>query len=95
MEILRSILSKVLSRHGLRDHADSALIVHKAQQWFAEVLPALERDIEVLKLEGRTLHVRCRHSIAAQECQQLFSRLREYLLQECPTRPIENLRFSR
>lgn len=95
MDSVRSVLPKILAKRGLKDHAQAALITHKAQKFLEGVLPTLADAIHVDKLERGTLIISVGHSIAAQECQQLFPRLREYLQKECPEVPVLEVRVMR
>ncbi|OGJ56602.1 hypothetical protein A3D88_02370 [Candidatus Peribacteria bacterium RIFCSPHIGHO2_02_FULL_52_16] len=83
MDSIRSLLPKVLRKRGLHAHAEASLVVHRSTLWIREQLPALAADIHVEKLQDATLIIRCKNSVAAQECQMLASKLKTYLEQEC------------
>lgn len=87
MDSLRSIIPKVLSKRGIATQAHASLVVHKAQAWLNEVLPALAAELTVQKVQDSVLVIECKNSIAAQECAQLSSRLLEYLRKECGKGP--------
>ena len=82
MQSVRSLLPKVLRNRGLHVHAEASLVVHRAVIWIREQLPALAGDIHIEKLQDATLIIRCKNSVAAQECQMLAPKLKEYLAKE-------------
>ena len=87
MDSLRSLLPKVLNKRGIATQAHASLVVHKAQEWLLQVLPALSAELKVQKVQDRVLVIECSNSIAAQECSQLSARLLEYLQKECGKAP--------
>ncbi len=64
-----SLLTAVLNRRGLADHAGSALIVHRCEQWIKERMPAIFPFVQVRFVQDGTLVIACSHAIAQQECQ--------------------------
>jgi len=95
MDSVRSVLPKILAKRGLKDHAQAALIVHKAQLFLERVLPTLASEIRVQKMSQGTLIIAVTHSIAAQECQHLMPRLKEHLAKEYPELPVLEIRTIR
>lgn len=95
MDHIFKLLPGVLQKRGLREHAVSALVVHRARSWIAERLPSVCSYLEVLKINDGTLFIACRHSIAAQECQAVLSDLCSFLQQECPFAVIRDVRLAR
>ncbi|MBI3331347.1 DUF721 domain-containing protein [Candidatus Peregrinibacteria bacterium] len=95
MDSLRSVLPKILAKRGLKEHAEAALVVHKAQLFLESVLPTLSSGIHAEKLERGTLMIAVANSIAAQECQQLSGRLLEHLKAECPGVAVAEIRIRR
>lgn len=95
MERLFHLLPKVLQKRGLQEHAQSALVLHRAQHWLIARLPILEPCIHVRHIKDGVLTVGCDHAIAIQECQASLPDLREYLKIECPFVRVQEIRFIR
>ncbi len=95
MDKLASVLTHVLNRRGIRDHAAGALVTHRVRGWFAERLPALAAFVHVIKVENGSLFLTCEHSVALQECQGVLTELQAFLRLECPFEAIKDIRVSR
>jgi len=95
MDHLASILPTVLGKRGLKDHAQAALVVHRAQLWVGGRLASLKELLTVRKLEDGTLFIACGHSIALQECQAIVPELLAYLQKECRFSSVRSIRLAR
>jgi len=90
-----SVLSGVLSRRGLKEHATGAMVVHKSTHWITKRLPFCAEFIRVTKVADGVLFILCDHSVALQECAGIAPELKEFLAKECPFLPISDVRISR
>jgi hypothetical protein len=95
MDHIFSVLPKVLRKRGLQEHAEGALVVHRAQQWLHERLPHLATVISVRNVKENVLHIVCIHSIAVQECQNAIPDLQDYLRSNCAFAGILEVRVGR
>lgn len=84
MDRLFTVVPKVLRKRGLQEHAEGALVVHRAQQWISEHLPLIAEVILVQSFKENTLFIDCEHSVALQECQAISADLHAYLRSNCP-----------
>lgn len=97
MDALRNVLPQVLQKRGLKTQANAALVVFRSEQWLREVLPGLAEAISVEKFDGNILSIRCKNSVALQECAHRSPRLKSYLLESCRdvVPPTISVRFVR
>ncbi len=90
-----SLLSGVLNRRGLKDHAISALVVHKARFWLRERLPSSDGFVHISKIADGVLFIQCNHSIMLQECTGVIPEMKEFLARECPFLVVSDIRVVR
>src|SRR5690348_11175791 len=83
MDRLFSLIPKVLHRRGLQEHAESALVVHRVEQWLQTRVPELTSSIRVQKVQNGALFLSCSNSVVLQECKALQADLMAYLSIEC------------
>lgn len=95
MDLLFSLIPGALKKRGLAEHAEGALIVHRAQKWLQEKCPHLLECVKVRSIKDHVLTIECTHSVALQECQACSQDLLLYLQQECPFGIIKNVRLLR
>lgn len=95
MDSLQSLLPKVLRKRGLQAQASASLVTFQAQRWLEKELPAFKEAVKVTTFTDTVLSVSCAHSIAAQECHHLSRALKEFLLQECPSAAVSEIRLLR
>jgi len=96
MDRVSSVIKKVLEKHGLRQHAEAALVVHHAEQWLQDALPNLKDGITAQSLgEDGTLLIECAHSVAAQECQIELPHLILFLREDCGHSSVRTARIVR
>jgi len=96
MDRLSQILPKVLKSKGLKEHADAALVLHRAQAWISENLPAIRSVVfaESMQEDG-TLLLACEQPAAAQECLAALPHLKVFLREECGFLPVRTIRLIR
>lgn len=90
-----SLLPGVLNRRGLKDHAQSALAVHKAKQWLDERLPSCKGEVRISKVADGVLYLECTHSIVLQECAGIVPEMKDFLAKECAFLPVSEVRITR
>lgn len=95
MDRMFTVLPKVLHKRGLHEHAESALVVFRAERWLHTRFPTFEGLIRVQKLANNTLHIVCTHSIALQECQASIPDLHKYLHADCSFKGVTDIRITR
>lgn len=95
MDRVSSLLSRVLHKRGIEAHAQSALIVHRAQQWLHERSPALRTGAKATRVKDGALIVTCMHSIALQECNDSATDLIAYLKENCPSGAVSVVQATR
>lgn len=95
MDRVADLLTKVLQRRGLADHAQAALAVHRAQAWLKQHLPHIHSVLRVARLHEGTLEIECGHAIAAQECQAQVPGLLSYLQENGKNLKIHSIRLIR
>ncbi|MDD5041463.1 MAG: DciA family protein [Candidatus Peribacteraceae bacterium] len=96
MDRLSQILPKVLQSRGIKQHADAALVLHRAQAWIAENLSNLRTSVFPQSLqEDGTLLIECKDSAAAQECLSALPHLKVFLREECGFLPVRTIRLVR
>lgn len=95
MERLFHLLPKALNKRGLQEHAQSALLIHRTQQWLEKRFPVTAPNIHTRHIKDGVLTVACDHAIALQECQASLGDLMENLKTECPFVRIREVRFVR
>lgn len=83
MDRLSTLLPKVLRKHGIKDEADAALVVHTANQWLQEQGGILTTSVAAMRFARNTLTLCTQSSVAAEEVrgknEELLSALRERL----------------
>ncbi|ALM09801.1 MAG TPA: hypothetical protein DEB30_03925 [Candidatus Peribacter riflensis] len=96
MDRLSHILPAVLQKRGLTQHADAALVLHRASAWLSEHLPAHRTILTPRALqEDGTLLIECDQSSAAQECLAALPHLKIFLREECGFLPVRTIRLVR
>jgi hypothetical protein len=96
MDRLSKILLRVLRSKGLKQHADAALVLQRAQEWLDEHLPELRDSLMPHSLhEDGTLVIECEHPSAAQECLASLPHLKIFLREECGFAPVRSIRLIR
>jgi len=95
MDRLNTLLTQVLNRRGLQGQATASLAVYQAQDWLNRTLPAFASDLKASQLKDGILLIEAGNSIAAQECQQQLSLLKDYLQKECGLTHIEGVQLLR
>lgn len=90
-----SLLSGVLNRRGLKDHAVSALAVHKAKHWLDTRLPACKELVRISKVAEGVLFIECEHAVVLQECAGVIPEMKDFMAKECPFLPITDIRITR
>ncbi len=95
MDRLDTLLPKILQRRGLHQQATASLMVHQAQEWLRNALPQFARDLVVLHVKDSVLQISAANSIAAQECHQVLSLLKEYLQRDCKHVTLEGIQITR
>ena len=83
MDDLQSILKRVLKKRGLHDHAQAALVVHKARLWLADQFPELRHALVVERFTDGILTISCGHSGGLQACREMLPELLEMLQRDC------------
>ena len=80
MEHVASLLGKVLARRGISDHAEAALVTHRASLWIKKALPEVAEHLRPVSLSDGELTIQSSHTIASQEmnasCGALLESLR-------------------
>ncbi len=96
MDHLRTILPSVLQKRGLKQHADAALVLHRANAWLSEQFPLLRGSLSAHSLEeDGTLLIACDKPAAAQECLPSLPHLKVFLREECGFSPVRSIRLMR
>lgn len=95
MDHVADVLSKVLRKRGLGQHADAALIAHEARAWLQHELPSLRNAWNIRSFKDGVLFIECGDSITAQECQGIGHRLLEHLRKQMPQSPLSSVRIGR
>ena len=95
MDSMESLLQKSLHKRGLYTHAQSSLVVFKAQEWLEKELSLFAEMIHARSYTDAILIIECDHSIALQECSQQQERLKTYLVEECGISEIHDIRIIR
>ncbi len=96
MDRLSQILPGVLQSKGLKQHADAALILHRARAWIAEYLPNIRTSVTPRSMqEDGTLLVECDDAASAQQCLDALPHLKVFLREECGFLPVRTIRLER
>ena len=96
MDRISQILPGVLRAKGLKQHADAALVLHRARAWIAESLPDIRTAVSAQTLqEDGTLIIECGNSSATQECLAALPHLKLFLREECGFLPVRTIRLIR
>lgn len=93
MDRLSSLIHKTLRKHGMKNEADAAFVVHRAVEWLRK-----HGDIEgvtVMKLQDGVLVIEAETSVAAQECRSMTEELLAALRAEFPAITIKETRILR
>jgi len=96
MDRLSQILPGVLQSKGLKQHADAALVLHRARAWIAEHLPGIRASVTPRAMqEDGMLLVACDDAAAAQQCIDALPHLKVFLREECGFLPVRTIRLVR
>ncbi len=95
MDHIFRVLPRVLQKRGIAEHAQAALVVHRAAEWLRKELPHLSKHARVTRLKDTILTIECSHPIAAQECQGQSALLLSFLQENCPFMKVSEVRVGR
>lgn len=79
MDKISSLIPKVLSKKGLKDHASASYAVFLANEWIESHMPNVSVYLHALQLKNSVLEVHSQHSIASQELMGTSKKLIDYL----------------
>ncbi|MFA7681599.1 MAG: DciA family protein [Candidatus Peribacteraceae bacterium] len=95
MEHIRTLLPAVLKKRGLHEHAIAALVIHHANLWIGQKLPAMRNELTARAFTNTVLVIAAAHSTAAQECQQAATELITHLKHGIPEAGLTDVRIVR
>lgn len=93
MDRLSSLIPKTLRKHGMKDEADAALVVHRAREWLLKNSGV--DGVVVKKFQDGILVLEAETSVAAQECRSMMEELLTALRDEFPALTIKETRILR
>ena len=94
MDHISHVLPRVLQKRGIAEHAQAALVVHRASTFLKEHLPEFSAHVRVTHVRDGVLTIECDHPIAAQECHAAIPSLHAFL-QESGGTTVKDIRLSR
>lgn len=95
MDTMDAVLKKTLAKKGLLNHAEASVITYRAQEWLHRELEEFKDAIAVTKVKDGTVHVRCSHSIASQECAMQKQNLLDFLHKMFGEKAVREVLISR
>ncbi len=95
MDLASHILTGVLQKRGLRGHAESALVTHRAKEWIKKHAPTVASSIHVRTFRDGELFLECTHAIALQECAGFMRDLQHYIQSQCSFVKILHIKILR
>lgn len=96
MDRIRNIPSPVIQKRSIRQHADAALVLQRANVWLSDSFPTLRDSLSAQTFLGDgTLVIECANSADAQECQAALPHLKIFLREECGFAPVRAIRLMR
>ena len=79
MDHISTILSKVLKKHGLHDHAEAAQVTLHAQEWIISNLDVFQDQLIAKSFKDNVLYIHSHNSVASQELNMKLEDLKKYM----------------